>query len=208
MPSRETSSESGGKARLLEAATELLAHGGYAGATVNEICRRAGVQPPTLYYHYGNKEGLIAAVVETMVDAWLDELEAAVAPVASFPQRLAAGLRGWRALILTPHTPIRLLIRLQLDSAGSVPAIRAALQRVMQRSRAIISRAIEEVSGPVRDVDQLAQTALGLLQGAALQHHLDQDDDGLDRRLGEIGSTLALLVETRRSAAIGKENRR
>jgi AcrR family transcriptional regulator len=197
-----------GKARLLEAATELIADGGYAGATVNEICRRAGVQPPTLYYHYGNKEGVVAAVAETMADAWLDELEAVVGPAASFRERLAAGLRGWRALIVAPQTPVRLLIRLQLDSADSIPAIRAAVQRVMQRSRAIIAHAIEEVVGPVRDVDHLAQTALSLVQGAALRHHLDRDDDGLDRRLAEIGWTLTVLVEARRGAATEKEKTR
>jgi AcrR family transcriptional regulator len=196
------------KARLLAAATDLVTDGGYAGATVNEICRRAGVRPPALYYHYGNKDGLVGAVAEAMADAWLDELEATVGPAATFGERLAAGLRGWRALIVAQHSPVRLLLRLQLDCADSVPGIRAALQRVTRRSRAIIANAIEGVVGPVRDVDELAQTVLSLVQGAALRHHLDHDEPGLDHRLEEIGWTLAVLVEARRVARATKEDPR
>lgn len=184
---------------------ELVAEGGYAGATVNETCRRAGVRPPTLYYHFGNKEGLVGAVVETLADAWLDELEAAVGTSTAFAERLATGLSGWRALITAPHGPIRMLIRVQLECSESVPAIAAALQRVAHRSRMIIGGAIEGAVGPVRDIDDLAQTALSLVQGAALQHHLDGDDAGLDRRLAEIGWTLAALVEKRRVERLAQE---
>jgi hypothetical protein len=64
-----------GRARILEAAIELVAEGGYGRATISEVCRLAGVRPPAVYYHYGNKDGLVAAVVETVAAAWLDELE-------------------------------------------------------------------------------------------------------------------------------------
>lgn len=177
---------------------ELVAEGGYPGATVNEACRRAGVRPPTLYYHFGNKDGLVVAAIETLADAWLNELEAAIGTSADFGQRLAAGLSGWRALITAPHGPVRMLIRVQLECSRSVPAVREELRRVARRSCEVIGRAIEGAVGPVRDVDGLAQTAVSLLQGAALQHHLDGDNAGLDRRLGEIGWTLATLVEKRR----------
>ena len=186
-----------GRARILEAAIELVAEGGYSRATINEVCRLADVRPPAVYYHYGNKDGLVAAVVETVAAAWLDELESAAREGSTFEERLNAGLRGWRALILETRSPIQLLIRVQLECGSDAPAIPAALIAVMARARAIIAGAIEDVAGPISDADELAQTIVSLLQGAALRHHLEDDIDGLDRRLSEIGNTITALVAVR-----------
>ena len=47
--------------RLLLAAAELLESG--ATVSTRAVCERAGVQAPTLYHHFGSKQGLIDAVV-------------------------------------------------------------------------------------------------------------------------------------------------
>lgn len=46
--------------RLLLAAAELLEAGGTV--STRAVCNRAGVQAPTLYHHFGSKQGLIDAV--------------------------------------------------------------------------------------------------------------------------------------------------
>ncbi|SDH58695.1 transcriptional regulator, TetR family [Pseudonocardia oroxyli] len=46
--------------RLLLAAAELLESGGTV--STRAVCERAGVQAPTLYHHFGSKQGLIDAV--------------------------------------------------------------------------------------------------------------------------------------------------
>ncbi|WP_433125485.1 TetR/AcrR family transcriptional regulator [Micromonospora sp. CA-240977] len=46
--------------RLLLAAAELLQSGG--AVSTRAVCDRAGVQAPTLYHHFGSKQGLIDAV--------------------------------------------------------------------------------------------------------------------------------------------------
>lgn len=48
--------------RLLAAAAELLTES--PDVSTRAICERAGVQAPTLYHYFGNKQGLLAAVVE------------------------------------------------------------------------------------------------------------------------------------------------
>lgn len=197
--------DSTGKARLLEAALELLADGGYAGATVNEICRRARVRPPSLYYHYGNKDGLVGVATETVAQAWLDELESAVATAGTFNQQLEAGLIGWRAWIIEPHSPVTLLLRLQLECPQTATVVHEALDRVMRRSRAIIAQTIEDSVGPVQGVDELAQSIVSLVQGAALRHHLDGDDANLNSRMAEMGRTISTLVESRRCEPFIKE---
>jgi AcrR family transcriptional regulator len=49
---------------LLQAAAEAFAQSGLDGATTREIAARAGLNEVTLYRHFKNKEGLLAAVVE------------------------------------------------------------------------------------------------------------------------------------------------
>src|SRR4029453_6912389 len=60
------------RARLLQVAAEAFATGGL-GVPLDEIARRAGVGPGTLYPHFPAKEALFAAVVHdrlrNLVDA-------------------------------------------------------------------------------------------------------------------------------------------
>jgi len=83
---RETDGEARG--RLLSAATDLFARKGYAATAVREIVAAAGVSPPVLYYHFGNKEGLF---LELMREAWGDfeaTVDAALGEAGSARDRL------------------------------------------------------------------------------------------------------------------------
>lgn len=52
------------KARLLKAAAELLADSAGGAVSTRQITELAGVTAPTLYHHFGDKEGLFNAVVD------------------------------------------------------------------------------------------------------------------------------------------------
>ena len=49
---------------VLEAATTEFAEKGFDGARVDEIAGRTGIRKNVLYYYFGSKEGLFAAVLE------------------------------------------------------------------------------------------------------------------------------------------------
>ena len=51
------------KETIISKALELFAVQGYEGVSVNEICEAAGITKPTLYYYFGNKEGVFNAVI-------------------------------------------------------------------------------------------------------------------------------------------------
>lgn len=63
--------------RLMAAATAVFAERGL-GVTITEVASRAGVSPGTLYNLFGGREGLLRAVLPTVLPAKLAEVRAAV----------------------------------------------------------------------------------------------------------------------------------
>src|SRR5438876_5142912 len=58
--------------RLLLAAAELMHESGEPTVSTRAICERAGVQAPTLYHHFGSKQGLIDAVIQHGFNQYVD----------------------------------------------------------------------------------------------------------------------------------------
>lgn len=52
------------RARIRDAAFELIAEQGVSGATLRGIARAAGVSPSLVNHHYGSKQGVVKAVAE------------------------------------------------------------------------------------------------------------------------------------------------
>jgi len=61
---------------LLAAATEVVSERGVDGTSLRAVCDRAGVQLPTLYHFYGDKKGLLDAVVNDAFARYLVEKDA------------------------------------------------------------------------------------------------------------------------------------
>jgi TetR/AcrR family transcriptional regulator len=57
---------------LLKAAERVFAEQGFAGATTAAIARSAGVPKANLHYYFATTEGLYRAVIERVLNAWLD----------------------------------------------------------------------------------------------------------------------------------------
>jgi AcrR family transcriptional regulator len=63
--------------RLLEAAERLLDASPDRDVATRDVCRAAGVGPPVLYRHFGDKNGLLRAVVDHGFDRYLATKRAA-----------------------------------------------------------------------------------------------------------------------------------
>jgi AcrR family transcriptional regulator len=78
---------------LIDAAADVIARRGVEGASTREIYTLAGVKAPTLYHHFGDKQGLLDAVVTDAFDRYLARKRALRAPGDA-----AAAIRlGWDA---------------------------------------------------------------------------------------------------------------
>jgi len=61
------------RARISRAATELLASGGRNAVTTRAVSAAAGVQPPTIYRHFGDMQGLFDAAARDTLAAYAQE---------------------------------------------------------------------------------------------------------------------------------------
>jgi AcrR family transcriptional regulator len=75
--------------RLLDVGLKLFANRGYAGTSVQDITDEAQVTKPTLYYYFGNKEGLFQALVDHAMDERLRLMQEAAPPEKPTVDQLA-----------------------------------------------------------------------------------------------------------------------
>lgn len=83
MPRKPKSPEADPRARILAAASEVFATVGFAGARVDEIAERAGINKAMLYYHVGDKESLYATVLTDSIDRVVAALGESLLPEMS-----------------------------------------------------------------------------------------------------------------------------
>ncbi|MGH2762361.1 MAG: TetR/AcrR family transcriptional regulator [Thermoleophilaceae bacterium] len=77
--------------QLVELAEDLFAERGYAGASMDELCRRAGVTKPVVYELFESKDGLFRACVDRSVERMAESIAAAVRAEDEPEARMRAG---------------------------------------------------------------------------------------------------------------------
>lgn len=59
---------------ILAAALDVFSREGFRGATLDQIAGAAGLSKPNLLYYFASKEAIHAALLEALLDLWLDPL--------------------------------------------------------------------------------------------------------------------------------------
>ena len=101
-----------GEAReaLLTAARDLLAERGLPRVTLRQVADRAGVQPALIRYYFGDKQGLLRAVVADVASGVRQRIQAAATQEGSAEDRIRALIVAVvEALAMDPYAP-RLLV--------------------------------------------------------------------------------------------------
>jgi AcrR family transcriptional regulator len=84
------------RSRIVRSAAELLADQGPAAVTTRGVAERAGVQAPTIYRLFGDKDGLLEAVAEHVMAEQVSATAAVVAAAESAGVDPLVDLRaGW-----------------------------------------------------------------------------------------------------------------
>ena len=128
--------------RILDAAIEIAGERGYEGTSIAAVSAKCGLPASSIYWHFKDKDDLIAAVIERSFETWLAALvlpgEETGTPLERI-QAMAANVA--RSLVDEPDF-LRLGLMLALERRPEEPRGRA----VFLETRHIARRKIEEVA--------------------------------------------------------------
>ena len=171
--------------RILQATIDGLTQLDPAALTLQRICKAADVTAPTVYYHFGNKDGMITAAVERLVADWLAMMDASVSREGGLDITLAQAIGAWEATITSPTRPITVFAWVTLLVAGSSQECRDALIRARERSLVLVTAALTpHMDEPT--ASRLAGLVIDAVVAAALQYELDKDRSALRGRLEDL----------------------
>lgn len=139
---------------ILDASAAIFAEMGFAGARMDEIARRAGVNKAMIYYHVGDKAALYAAVFQEAIERNGAILDTAIKKESSCAGRLQAVVATIAQIAAsTPHLP-RLLLREAASGGANLPEpVLKGIAGIFQKVREILAEGVTQ--GHFRSVDPL-----------------------------------------------------
>ena len=161
---------------LLQSATEIFAEHGFAGARVDEIAERAGVNKSLIYAYYGDKEGLYRAVLSSRLAGPLSSLALAT---EQDPRRgLEEVIRRYFRLLLEDRALARLLAwDLLLTRRGERDALLEAAGPFLDAVGELARRARTAGALPASvDPALFRTTVVSIAMGYSLQHRAMEAD--------------------------------
>jgi AcrR family transcriptional regulator len=154
---------------ILKVAMELFARKGYAGSSIREICRAAGVTKPVLYYHFRGKEHLYQELMLDLFNQTRKNLLRLSEYRGSLRDRLVVYVSSeFRNCRLDPHR-VRLLFRMMFSPEGEYP--RFNFVEEFKREREVIGQFINQHT-PKRG-HASSELIAGALMGMMLMQILD-----------------------------------
>jgi AcrR family transcriptional regulator len=181
---RNTSSEDT-KLRVLEAAVDCFADGGFDGTSSLTIAERAGVTTATVYHHFANKRTLYTAAFQHSIDvAWHDYADVAEQHHTSVVDEVMAVIHRACDIMRTRPSMTLLAIRAQID----VPHAEIQLDAVSEVFRSMVERATERGELGEDDAVVFREMVEMFLWGLSVVGRLDEETrvrcaDALERVL-------------------------
>jgi AcrR family transcriptional regulator len=185
------------RARILAAATELMATHGVRGMTMRQLAAACGLTIATLYHYFGSKSDLLAAIVaERRYDAGLRRLTPDVDPGLPPRGRLAAFVADLTAQALGELRLWRLLIGESLRDDAVALAEARRLAGLLEEAIGARLRELFPELGPDRPGPSPAHVT-AVVTGQLLALFLQElllGDEGRADRIGQAAEATAAVV--------------
>ncbi len=187
------------RARIVDAAAELIFQQGVAGTTIEEVRDGAQVSSSQLYHYFDDKPALVRAVIER-------QAERAIGVQEQFDLSTLDGLREWRDFVVDHNRDTGSLGGCPVGSLGSAlaetePEARAIVAASFKRWEASIMAGFLRMHAlgrlaPEADPRQLALATLAALEGGLLLAQVHRDTEPLAAALDAMLMLIATLSST------------
>jgi TetR/AcrR family transcriptional regulator, transcriptional repressor for nem operon len=161
------------RARILEIAAHLMFERGVAETSIEAVKRAAGVSASQIYHYFGDREGLVRAVVAYLTDLTLERQRPLIDELDSFD-----AFRAWRNMLVETQRSRGCeggctIGSLAAQLAETVPLAREDLVASFARWEAPISQGLRamQARGELRSdarPEELALAVMAALQGGLL----------------------------------------
>ncbi|MGR6467189.1 TetR/AcrR family transcriptional regulator C-terminal domain-containing protein [Rhizobium sp. PAMB 3182] len=156
---------------VIAAALDLLDEVGLEGISTRQLAKRLGVEQPSLYWHFRNKEELLSAMAET-----------AMAPHATAP--LPTPADDWRAWFLDNTRSFRRTLLRRRDGAklhaGSRPGA-TDMDRIAHKMAFLVASGL-----PERDAQMAMLASSHFTIGSVLEEQAEATSSTAERHVAEI----------------------
>lgn len=169
------------RAAIVEAAAGFLREGGPAAVTTRGVAVRAGVQAPTIYRLFGDKDGLLEAVAEDVM--------------AAFVSAKTTAVEAATAADLDPLDDLRTSWKQQIEFGMTNPAVfrllsdpdRVLVSPAARAGRAVLNARVHRLAmtGRLRVTEQRAVDLIQAAGVGTIQSQLSTPEELRDPVLGE-----------------------
>ena len=183
--------------RVLEAAAEMIARQGYAATSITQISARSGANPASIYWAFGSKEGLLAAVMERAAAAFFKKIAAPTKQADPW-----SWLVGMAEAFAEGPEFLRLLLVLSLERREGDPLVLDAARRVRTVATDALATAyadafqIDDRFRRRAVCDRLARFTLMLFDGVFVASQIEPDATDLRRAFETIAIAVKATGET------------
>jgi AcrR family transcriptional regulator len=161
--------------RILDAATEIAAERGYEGTSIGAVSAKCGLPASSIYWHFKDKDDLIAAVIERSFGTWITAWD--IPKDGTVQERfVTVAAQTAKALLDSPDF-IRLGLMLALERRPEEPRARTMFLQVRDEAYQQLAENFGEFMPGLTDAEirQLATYAMAGADGLFIAKEIGGD---------------------------------
>ncbi len=185
---------------ILDAAERLMASGGFAATSITAIRVESGLPASSIYWHFGSKQGLLAAVMERGARRWFAAVPTWDDVDVPEERKLDAMMRVWAQALRQEPEFLRLSFMLSLEDTDD-PEVAAIVRRVRDAAIGRFNEGVRRLIPPgvpprraKRAAAELTTILVALSDGFFMASHLEPETTDLDRLCRLAGRIIETLL--------------
>lgn len=188
--------------KILDAAVEVAGERGYEGTSIALVSAKCGLPASSIYWHFKDKDELIAAVIERSFATWLDAVSLPGEDGDTRERILGLAVTVAKGLLEAPDF-LRLGLMLALERRPQEPSARTMFLRVRDTAHRYFADIIRESGGELDEasVQLLTTYAIAAADGLFIAKEVGGDSVDLIR-LFELHATSVLTAAEQLGAKI------
>jgi AcrR family transcriptional regulator len=160
------------KARLLEAAAEVIARHGLDRASLDEVAAQAGLTKGAIYSNFTSKTDVVVALIDAQFESHFQGLETSVDPSEELPNQTSQAADAWLAALAVSGESFLLSIEIALYLARQ-PHVRERFAEHYKKLRTKYAQIVQDYGASAEGElalppEQMSTIYMAMVQGLSL----------------------------------------